>query len=64
MWNVKAKVMSVIKGATGKISKSLKQYLNKVTGKHDVQEPNKTTTLGTAHILREVLVYCTKGVSW
>jgi len=29
MWNVKAKVMPVITGATGTISKSLRQYLSK-----------------------------------
>ena len=64
MWNVEANVISVIRGATGTISKSLRQYLSKVMGKRDVQEPNKTATLGTAHILREVQLYCTKGVSW
>ena len=30
MWNVKAKVIPVIKGATGSISKSLRQYLSNV----------------------------------
>jgi len=29
MWNVKAKVISVIIGATGTVSKSPRQYLNK-----------------------------------
>jgi hypothetical protein len=30
MWNVKAKVIPVITGANGTISKSFRQYLNKV----------------------------------
>jgi hypothetical protein len=33
MWNVKAKVTSVITGATGNISKSLIQYLNNILGR-------------------------------
>jgi len=38
MWNVKAKVIPVIIGATGIISKSLRQYLNNVPGKHEIKE--------------------------
>ena len=38
MWNVKAKVIPVIRGATGTISKSLKQYLSNITGKHEIKE--------------------------
>jgi hypothetical protein len=33
MWNVEAKVTTVIRGATGPISKSLRQYLSNITGK-------------------------------
>jgi hypothetical protein len=55
MWNVKAKVISVIIGATGTISKSLRQYLSNITGKHEIKEFQKTAILGTAHILRKVL---------
>ena len=33
MWNVKAKVIPVIIGATGTISKSLRQFLSNVPGK-------------------------------
>ena len=32
MWNVKAKVIPVIIGATGTISKSLRQYLRNISG--------------------------------
>jgi hypothetical protein len=31
---------------------------------HIINELHKTATLGTAHILREVLMYSTKCVSW
>jgi hypothetical protein len=38
MWNVKAKMISVKTGATGAISKSLRQYLSNVPGKHEIRE--------------------------
>jgi len=38
------------------ISKSLRQYLSNVSGKHEIKELHKTATLGTAHKLREVLM--------
>jgi hypothetical protein len=56
MWNVKTKVMPVIIGATGTISKSFRKYLSSVPGKHDIKELQKTVILGTAHTLREVLM--------
>jgi hypothetical protein len=56
MWNVKTKVTPVITGATGTISKSLRKYLSSIPGKHDTKELQKTAILGTAHILRKVLM--------
>ena len=56
MWNVKANVIPVIIGATGTISKSLRQYLSNIPGKHEIKELQKTAILGTAHILRKVLM--------
>ena len=55
MWNVKTKVIPVIIGATGTISKSFSKYVN-IPGKHDVKELQKTAILGTAHIVRKVLM--------
>jgi len=56
MWNVKAKVIPVIIGATGTISGSLRQYLSNIPGKREIKElQKKQAILGTAHILREVL---------
>jgi hypothetical protein len=56
MWNVKAKVVPVIIGAAGTISKSLRQYLSNIPGKHEIKELQKAAILGGAHILWEVLM--------
>jgi len=49
MWNVKTKVIPVIIGATGTVSKSLRKYVSNIPGKHEVKELQKTAILGTAH---------------
>jgi hypothetical protein len=53
MWNVKAKVKLVIRGATGTVSKSLKQYLSNLLGKYEIREmqkeKKKPAILCTAH---------------
>jgi hypothetical protein len=56
MWNVKASVIPVIIGVTGTISKSFRIYVNGTPGNHAVKELQKTTILGTAHILPKVLM--------
>ena len=56
MWNVKTKVIPVIMGATGNISKSLGKYVSNIPGKHEVKELQKTAIFGSTHILRKVLV--------
>jgi len=55
MWNVETKVIPVIIGATGAISKSRRKYVSNIPGYHEVKELQKTAILGTAHILRKVL---------
>jgi hypothetical protein len=52
MWNVKTKVIPVIIGTTGTISKSFRKYVSNIPGNHEVKELQKTAT---AHILRKVL---------
>ena len=47
MWSVKAKLISVIKGTTGTISKSLRQYSSNITGKDEIKELQKTAVLDT-----------------
>ena len=56
MWNVEPKVIPVIIEATGTISKSFRKYVSNIPGKHEVKELQKTTILGTAHIIRKVLM--------
>ena len=56
IWNVKAKVILVIIGATGTISNLFRKYVSNIPGKHQVKELKKRAILGTAHILRKVLM--------
>ena len=55
MWNIKTKVIPVITGATGTISKTFRKYVSNIPGNHEVKELQKTA-MGTAHILRKVLM--------
>ena len=55
MWKVKRRVIPVIIGATGTISKSFRKYISNIPRNHEVKELQKTAILGTAHILRKVL---------
>jgi len=55
MWNVKAKAIPVIIGATGTILKSLTQYLSKIPGKHEIKEIKKKH-IGHRNILQKVLI--------
>ena len=56
VWNVKSKVIPVIIGVTGTISKSPRQYLINVAGKHEIKELQNPDIMGTAHKLRKVLI--------
>jgi RNase P/RNase MRP subunit POP5 len=55
MWNAKTRVIPVIIGVTGTISKSFRKYVSNMPGNHEVRELQKTAISGTAHILRKVL---------
>jgi len=55
MWNVKTKVIPVIIGVTGTISKSFRKYVSNKPRNHEVKKLQKTAILGTAHVLRKVL---------
>jgi hypothetical protein len=52
-WNVKAKVTPVITGATRTISKSLRQYLNNIPGKHEIKEEQKNNHIRHCTHLRK-----------
>ena len=56
MWNVKAYMIPVLIGVTETISKSLRQYLSNILGKHEITELQKTAILGTEHKLQKVLM--------
>ena len=56
MWNVKTKVIPIIIGASGTISKSFRKYVSNMPGKLEVKKQQKTAILGTVHILRKVLM--------
>jgi hypothetical protein len=52
----KNKSDAVITGSTRTILKSLRKYLSNLSGKHEVKELQKYLYLGTANIMREVLM--------
>jgi len=52
----KAKVIPVVIGVPGTISKSLRKYLSNIPGKHEIKGLQKTAILGTAHKLQKVLM--------
>jgi len=54
MWKVKTRLIPVIIGATGTISKSFRKYVSNIPGNHEFKELQKTAILGTAH------TYCGK----
>jgi hypothetical protein len=56
MWTVKTKVLTAIIGATGIISKSFRKHLSNAPGKQEIKGLQKTARLGTAHILRRVVM--------
>jgi hypothetical protein len=49
-------IIIIIIGATETISKSFRKYVSTIPGNHGVRELQKTAILGTAHILRKVLM--------
>jgi hypothetical protein len=55
MWNLKCKIIPVIIGATGIVTRSLRKHLEAVPGKRSIDSVQKTAVLGTAHIMRKVL---------
>jgi hypothetical protein len=51
------KVMPEIIGATGSTSRSFIKYLSNIPGKHEVKKLQKIPILGTARMLRKVLMW-------
>ena len=55
MWNLKCTIVPVIIGATGIVTRSSRKNLETIPGKHAVDSLQKTSILGTSHIIRKVL---------
>jgi len=55
MWNLKCTIIPVITVATGIVTRSLRENLEAVPGKHSIDSLHKTAILGTSHVTREVL---------
>jgi len=55
MWNLKCTIVPVINGATGIVTRRLKENLEAVPGKHSIDSLQKAAVLGTSHIIRKVL---------
>ena len=55
MWNKKVEVIPIIIGVTGIVEKGIQNYLQKIPGKHNLYNLQRSAILGTAHILRKVL---------
>ena len=55
MWKMKVTTIPVVIGALGAIKKGMKSNIDKIPGKIYLEELQKITLLGTAHILRKVL---------
>ena len=55
MWNLKTITVPVVVGSLGMIKKDTQAFINKIPGKHNLQEIQKIVLTSTAHILRKVL---------
>jgi len=55
MWNLKCTIVAVIIGATGIVTRSLRENLETVPGKHSIDSLQKTAIHGTSHIIQKVL---------
>jgi len=49
MWNLKCTIIPVIIGATGIVTRSLRENVEAVPGKHSIDSLQKTAVLGILH---------------
>ena len=56
IWNKKVEVILVIIGATEIVDKNIKKYVRRIPGCHKIYSLQRSEILGTAHILRKVLL--------
>ena len=55
MWNPKSKILPVITGANGIVTKVLKKNLEAIPEKHSTDSLLKTAKLATSHIIWKLL---------
>ena len=55
MWNKKVEVIPIIMGATGIVEKGIQSCLQRIPGKHNLYNLQRSAILETAQILRKVL---------
>lgn len=53
MWNLRTKVNLSINGALGTVGITIEDLLRKIPDKHNLKELQKTSIIGTGHILRK-----------
>jgi hypothetical protein len=51
MWNMKCMIIPVVVRATGIVTKGLRKNLEAIPGKHSIDSLQKTTILGTSHMI-------------
>ena len=64
MWNIKTRVIPVIIGTTGIISKSFTKYVSNIPGNHEVKELQKTAILGSSEISPTRCNNCVYSSQW
>lgn len=58
MWALETEIIGpAVIGALGVVKKGLEKYYDKISGTVSIDELQKITHLGTAHILRKVLSF-------
>ena len=55
LWKVKAKVIPIVLGALGTVTRSLSNYIKEIGVKTQIKLIQKSVLLGTARVLRKVL---------
>jgi len=54
MWNLKCTILPVIIGVTGIVTRSLREDLEDIPGKHSIDLLQKAAILGTSQVVRKV----------
>ena len=55
MWHKKVEIIPIIIGTTGIVEKDIQSQLQKIPGKHNLYNLQKSAILGTTYIIKKVL---------